>query len=321
MFIQVEKHPVILASSVADYAPTPVAQITDITVPADVDSSLAGKSFYVFAENDTNAYQVWYNTGEKEISTVDTSGVGAAALTTGDYFELYSANDVTKYLVWYNIASGGGAPTAGAGEALIQVDLPVGTEADTVVATNTASAINGNADFSAPAPGATLVTITNANFGNSTNVIDSVGAPTTFAFATTTGGTGSSSQPPRAANVTQIMVDISPNDTATAIATATATALAALADFGAGSTAAVITVTNADNGRARSPQDVNVGITFDITTSGAVAYGATVKLIKIVGTYLNSDTTVHSRPQDENQYKPTPITVIVPEHAIINVWE
>ncbi len=114
--------------------------------------------------------------GLPEISTVaipNGAGAGASFTSagTGDYFVLNSANDGTTYNIWYNVTPGTNTPPPGPNTPIV-VNINVG-DPDTVVALNTANAINliGGTPFNA-VPAGNLVTITNQANGVTTNIAD-----------------------------------------------------------------------------------------------------------------------------------------------------
>ena len=69
-------------------------------------------------------------------------------------------------------------------------------------------------------------------------------------------------------NKTLIVVSILENDTATVVATKTAAAIDAITDFGATSSAGVVTVTNDQPGKVDDAVDVDAGVTVNVTTQG-----------------------------------------------------
>lgn len=117
-------------------------------------------------------------TAQQTQITTDSGGT----LTTGQYFTINSANDAIQYYGWYNVDAGGGDPNV-TGKIGIEIGVNSGDTADQI-ATTTASTLNANADFSAPAPGANIITVTNSNNG-----------PATFAADVTVGGSFAVSTP------------------------------------------------------------------------------------------------------------------------------
>lgn len=61
MLIKVPGHQLIRASAVEDYAPSATAQISEITVRADVAGNLNNKHFHIWSANNETAYTVWFN--------------------------------------------------------------------------------------------------------------------------------------------------------------------------------------------------------------------------------------------------------------------
>lgn len=129
-------------------------------------------------------------TGVAEISTVDTAGVGAASITTGDYFAVYAP--AGTFWVWMNKDAGGGAPTPGGGETLIEVTVTTG-DSDQVVSNSIVSAVDANGNFGATnvSGTSTVVTITNAATGSVTDIHEGTAA-TGFSLATIQQGVTSS---------------------------------------------------------------------------------------------------------------------------------
>jgi len=107
---------------------------------------------------------VTYIPAAAEITEFDTPVETALA---GKYFEFSSPT--TDYYGWYTLDAAGADPAI-PGKTGVQIDLLTG-DGDTGVATKTAAAINGLADFSAGAVG-TKVTVTNATVGDAADLVD-----------------------------------------------------------------------------------------------------------------------------------------------------
>jgi len=115
-----------------------------------------------------NATQVLVATAEITEITCEADVAGSLS---GKYWTLNSPT--TEYYVWYDVAGKGSADPAIAGKTGIVVGI---TEDDTAntIATNTAAAIDAEADFGAGAVAA-VVTVTNAANGAVTDAADGVG--------------------------------------------------------------------------------------------------------------------------------------------------
>lgn len=114
----------------------------------------------------------------REVTTFSTPGGGS--INNSGWFEIYRPNVASPYKVWYNVNGAGVAPS---GNYLIQVAIN-NTDASTVVASATASAINATYGFTASASSST-VTVVNDVAGNVTNAAEgsSPSGITTFTVA------------------------------------------------------------------------------------------------------------------------------------------
>ena len=121
--------------------------------------------------------------GTPEETTITTDA--GSTITTGQYFTLNAANDFTEYYVWFNVDAGAGDPNV-VGKIGIEVAVAAADTANQV-ATKLAAALDSNADFSAPAPGANIIVVTNANNGTATDAAD-VNVGGVFAVNTTVQG-------------------------------------------------------------------------------------------------------------------------------------
>lgn len=131
--------------------------------------------------NNTSA-EITDTGGVAEVTSVTTRADSGGDLE--DTFFLLNSPS-TSYYVWYD--AGSGSDPLIPGRTGIQVVIVSG-DADTVVATKTASAIDAEGDFDAPAPGAAIVLVTNAAVGDVTDAVDSTAASTAFTILTTVQG-------------------------------------------------------------------------------------------------------------------------------------
>lgn len=97
-----------------------------------------------------------------------TFATAGAGFSGGEYLTINSANDAVQYYVWATLDAGGADPMPGGLTAIGPVALLSG---DTVaqVAQKVAAALDAEADFSAPVPGGTVVDVTNAGAGDTTD--------------------------------------------------------------------------------------------------------------------------------------------------------
>jgi hypothetical protein len=113
--------------------------------------------------------QVSTGTAVAEVTSISVAGLFANPVVQGQYFTLNSALDATAYYVWMDTAgdatTGDPAP-AGLTEIAVNVSA---VASDNDIAVAIASAIDLIGDFSAPAPGASVVTVTNAATGETTD--------------------------------------------------------------------------------------------------------------------------------------------------------
>jgi len=130
------------------------------------------------------------STATAEVTSVTTVADVAGSLG-GTYFILNAPG--TDYYVWIDVDVSNTDPGTtsseliGSGRLGIQVAISANDTANTV-ATAVASAINAVGDFGAPAPGANVVTVTNAVAGPVEDAADGFTDPTGFAISTTTQG-------------------------------------------------------------------------------------------------------------------------------------
>lgn len=275
-----------------------IAQIADITCPADLARSLSGKYWNLNSVN--NSYYVWYyiDEGQYEITQI-TCPADTQGSLSGKYWLLNSPND--SYYVWYNIeahAEKTNIVTRDATESFgkywllqapegafyvwydnstftyadpnlpqrtgIRVQLTAGWT-DQQVATQLASVLDARLEFAATASTNT-VTITNATAGSVTDVADGPGD----AISTITvqeQGTNASVDP-KVVGRTGIRVDLTYSDTNTSVATKTSSAIALKSDFTTGVGSNIVTVTNVYKGAIDDAIDGTAGITVNVTQQG-----------------------------------------------------
>lgn len=119
--------------------------------------------------------------GEAEVTEVQALADSSGSLDA-TYFLLNSAGDATEYYVWMNV-DGASVDPAPLGKTGIEVSIATDDDAETVAAA-IAAAVDAEADFSASADG-DMVTITNADVGDTTDAADS---DTGFSISVSTQG-------------------------------------------------------------------------------------------------------------------------------------
>ncbi len=265
-----------------------IAEVTDVTVVADVEGSLGGTHWLLSAAVDATDYYVWYDfAAVAEIYDVETVADVAGSLNS----TFFLINDpTTAYYVWYDVNAAGVDPAPGGTGITVALATNDGADA---VATATRAAVGAFGDFSTG--GATnVVTITNANTGFVADAVDG-SAATGFTFpAVTTQGSATQSDPTVALR-TGISVTLLTNDADTAVATKTATAIDLIGDFGAAPTGAVVTVTNAAIGATTDTVDVDAGVTPSVTTQGTgpnTDPGGTANPLGVIVLPTDADTAV-----------------------------
>jgi hypothetical protein len=124
-------------------------------------------------------------TAVAEVTTITcfANAPGAPDLLDGKYFLLDSA-DGSQYYVWIDSPTGGVDPGPIGSRTAVMVSVASGASSS-VVATAVAAAIDALGDFSAPAPGGVIVTVTDANTGPVDAAVD---VDTTFIIARATRG-------------------------------------------------------------------------------------------------------------------------------------
>lgn len=220
----------------------------------------------------------------------------AAALDpvgTGLYWNLFSANDITQYYVWYRVTDGNVQSDPTPGGVGVQVDI-LAADSDIVVAQKTSSALNILADFESVIPPSATLTVTNANFGNTTDATDATaGVSIAIAQQGVTGiedgqyfninsaedvteyyvyydTTGNNLNDPAPAGRTGIRVDISSAPSASDVANLTALTIDISADFIASDVGTTVTVINANTGVTTDAVNINVGgASVTVTVQGA----------------------------------------------------
>lgn len=106
--------------------------------------------------------------GIKGVESTDVVTGAASTLSGGDYFTISSPT--TDYYVWYDIGDGSTDPGI-AGRTGIEVDISA-TDTAAQVASKTAAAIAGKADFDAAVTGGATLTIANVVAGDATDSAD-----------------------------------------------------------------------------------------------------------------------------------------------------
>lgn len=138
----------------------------------------------------SNTTALLANPSSMKTQTVVTVADSSGSLNN-TYWEYHNAGDTTGYYVWYNVNSAGTDPAI-AGLTGTQVALAT-SDANTVVATKTAAAINavtgnstgGNGTVTATVSGHTI-TLADTQPGTSTSAVDT--GTTGFTFAVTAAG-------------------------------------------------------------------------------------------------------------------------------------
>jgi hypothetical protein len=151
------------------------------------DGYYAVEGYFNNAGNGNTAIIVNVGQGTAEVSTITTVADVSDSLR-GKYFRINSAYDRKQYYVWYRTNTLGTDPSASnPGRIGVRVDIATNATA-AQVATATATALDGLADFAASAALA-VVTVTNSMGGPATDAADgSGGGATTFTIATMTQG-------------------------------------------------------------------------------------------------------------------------------------
>lgn len=275
-----------------------VAQIVEISFPADTARSLSGKYWNLSSVNEE--YYIWYyiDDGEYEITEITCPGSTAGALSE-TYWYLNSPND--EFYVWYHVVevaeitgvacydatnSFGKYWTISAPEGNyyvwyddssytysdpqllnrigIRIEITAGWTSDQV-ATQTATTLNATPQFTVPAPGTDIITVTNVTAGSVTNA--SIGNGAVDSVIVITNGLNESVDPNIAGRV-GIRVDLAYTDSATNVANKTATAITALADFTASFLSDVVTVTNDYKGHIDDASNQTTGVSVNVTQQG-----------------------------------------------------
>lgn len=151
----------------------------------------------------------WRNVGQGHILRVQTSGDTYVAFNVSDHgadsaeitpitcvADVTDSLDGTYFILnepagsvafWIDTDNSGTAEPAHGASRSVEITTIVTNDADTVVAGKVATAINADSEFNAPAPGAAIVTVTNAVTG----VVGDANAGTSgFTIGTITQGTG-----------------------------------------------------------------------------------------------------------------------------------
>ena len=264
--------------------------------------------------------------GISEVTEITAVADNAGSLG-GTYFIMYdSAGSVG---VWINVDSGDTQPSTGANRH-IEVSISANDIAD-AVATAVRTALNADPEFTAPAPAADTVTVTNATKKDVFDTEDG-NIPTGFTFNTVVEGADSDKlqntyflinsandtteyyiwydaglgTDPSLAGKTGVSVTISPNDSAEDVATATKTALDGVAGTPFVTTRVVseLTIENVTVGVTTDASDgaVPTGFVISTATEGADAVSLGGKYFII---YDESDKVVVWIDVDNGNVQPT----------------
>lgn len=222
-----------------------------------IDGTGSTTDYYAWYDVDNNSNDPGLDYAEITDITINTDGAGSE----GNYFTISSPTDT--FYVWYYIAATP-TPDPNPNPAWTGIQVTI-LAADTIdqVATKTATAIDANADFSCPAPGAATITITNTANGSANNATAGTSGFTVSiqtqgqtAVAALSGKTG-------------IEIDIASGDTSNQVADKSSTAINAEIEFTASYTAGnVFTVENANIGEVVNASNENAYITISINTEG-----------------------------------------------------
>lgn len=143
-----------------------------------IDTGADGESAQIITPDSENV--VFYPTFGSNEETEITCNAGST-LSGGEYFTISSVS--TDYYVWYTVDATGTDPAV-TNHTGIQVDI-LSTDANTAVASKTATEINDNTDFYAT-PSSNVVTVSNNESGE---VADAEDNDTGFSISTTNQGT------------------------------------------------------------------------------------------------------------------------------------
>ena len=240
------------------------AEVSTVKTVADTAGSL-NSTYFSLSAPATN-YYAWYDASAAEVSTVTTVADVAGSLD-GTYFTL--ADNAGSVAVWFDNGNTGTAEPAHGADRSLEVNFADGATAN-AIATAIALVIDADGQFAAPAPGANIITVTDAAVGTRTNAAAGTSG---FTMATTTEGIALSD--PAVAGKTGIEIDITAGATAAAVATATQVAITALGDFTATVLTDTVTITNAATGAAARTADGSstsaTGFTITETRRGGLA--------------------------------------------------
>lgn len=123
--------------------------------------------------------------------TLEVETEGAAAVTIdGTYFLMFDTSGSVAF--WFDVDNNGTPipPNAALANRNIEVTTVTAGMTQDQVATELRAAINGDSEFSAPAPVANLITVTSDDKATLLDALDGVGTPTGFTFEVTTQGVG-----------------------------------------------------------------------------------------------------------------------------------
>jgi hypothetical protein len=143
---------------------------------------------YIGSASETDNSPDYLNAVEIAVKEVTTFTIpDAAAITSGQYFTINSASDQTQYYVWYNKDGAGGDPTP---TGLSSIEVPISTgNSNLVVAAATHAQVDAESDFDSVDNLDGTITVTNADFGATTDAAN-VDVGGIFAVSVDTQGVG-----------------------------------------------------------------------------------------------------------------------------------
>lgn len=155
-------------------------------VQSMIDEFNSGTTPQITITNGTETITYSFVTGIREVTTITTVADVANSLN-GTYFDIYSSNDETKYRFYFKTSGGVDTPPPITIETLVRIDIITNATAGDVASAVKDSINLFGSDFLAEGTGPSTVTITNVNFGVTT---DASAGTTGFTVATPTQGTG-----------------------------------------------------------------------------------------------------------------------------------
>ena len=257
-----------------------VAEVTDLTIPDDVDGSLGGTHFTLNSAGDATNYYVWFNhSGRAEAVSLDFTGVTGGTLPTGAVAAAFFDIDSTTggYRVWFDDGSTT-APAAG-GRTLVPVSF-TGGDTDTVIAASVDAALGGaDADFIPLSAAAAVVSGSLASVGDVTDPVDG-GVSTGATIASTVQGVAAAVDPAPGGTGISVAYAIGEagseidNPTSLAISGAGGDFTSESGTFTPGGSLGSVTVTNTATGSTTDAADVDSGVSVSVATQGTDGAGA-----------------------------------------------